>query len=89
MVEWGWTKKLLTMNPREIHITKMNTTSENMTYIFDNKKNLCQHKKLHPLTASRGKWISEKMYRDNEKSFSIVHRNTSIQRVETIYQVRN
>ena len=41
----------------------MNTTSANMTYLVDNKKYLCQHKKLHPLTARRGKLISEKMYR--------------------------
>ena len=73
----------------EKQIIKMNTTSENMTYIVDNKNNLCQHNKLNPLTASRGKWISEKMYRDIEKLFSIDHRNTSLQRVETIYQIRN
>ena len=27
---------------------------------------MCQHNKLHPLTARRGKWISEKMYRHIE-----------------------
>ena len=27
---------------------------------------MCQHKKLHPLTARRGKWISETLYRDIE-----------------------
>ena len=41
----------------------MTTTSENMTYFVDNKFFPCQHKKLHPLTAIRGKWISETMYR--------------------------
>ena len=24
---------------------------------------MCQHNKLHPLTARRGKWISDTMYR--------------------------
>ena len=42
----------------------MNKTSENMTYLIDNRKFLCQHKKLHPLTARRGKWISETLYRE-------------------------
>ena len=44
LIEWGWTKKLLTMNPMEKHIIKMNTTLENMTYLVDNEKNMCQHK---------------------------------------------
>ena len=30
-------KRLLTMNPTEKQITKMNRTSENMTYLVDNK----------------------------------------------------
>ena len=41
----------------------MNKTSDNMTYIIDNKTFLCQHKKLDPLTARRGKWIPETLYR--------------------------
>ena len=45
----------------------MNTTSENMTYLIDNKHFLCQHKNLHPLTDRRGKLISETMYRYIEK----------------------
>ena len=45
----------------------MNTISENMTYLVDNKAIMCQHNKLHPLTARRGKWIPETMYRDIEK----------------------
>ena len=35
-----------------------------MTYPIDNKTFLCQHNKLHPLTARRGKWISETLYRE-------------------------
>ena len=31
------------MNPMEKQITKMNTTSENMTYLADNKIKLFQH----------------------------------------------
>ena len=42
----------------------MSKTSENMTYLIDNKNFLCQHNKLHPLTARRGKWISETLYRE-------------------------
>ena len=45
----------------------MNTTSENMTYLIGNKIIIYQHNKLHLLTARRGKWISEKMYRDIEQ----------------------
>ena len=33
----GGLKKLLTMNPMEKQIKKMNTTSDNMTYLVDNK----------------------------------------------------
>ena len=35
-----------------------------MTYLIDNKKILCQHKKLHPLTDRRGKWTPETLYRE-------------------------
>ena len=44
---------------------------------------------MHPLTAIRGKLISETMYRDIEKSFNRIPKNTSLQRVETFYQIRN
>ena len=81
--------KLLTMNPMEKQITKMNTTSENTKYIFDNKTFMCQNKQFRPLKARRRKWISEPMYRYIEKSFSMIHRNTSLQGVETIYQIIN
>ena len=67
----------------------MNTTSENMTYLIDDKNNLCQHNKLHPLTDRKGKWISETTYRDIENLFRMIHRNTSLQRVETINLIRN
>ena len=77
------------MNPMKKQITKMNTTSDNMTYLVDKKTFMCQHKTLRPLTARRVKLISETMYVDIEKSFSMTHRNISPQRVETIYQIIN
>ena len=61
-------KLLLTMNPMEKHKKSMNKISENMTYLMDNKKFLCQHKKLDPLTARRGKWIPETLYRVIEET---------------------
>ena len=67
LVEWGWTKKWLTMNLKEKYIVKLNTTSENIIYLVDNKNFLCQHNKLHPLTARRGNQISETMYKDIEE----------------------
>ena len=54
----------------------MKTTSENMTYLVDNQKNMCEHNKLHPLPDRRGIWISETMYRYIKKysaSFREVH----------------
>ena len=42
----------------------MNKTSDNMTYLIDNKTFLCQHNKLDPLTARRVKWIPETLYRE-------------------------
>ena len=38
-----------------------------MTYLVDNKNNLCQYNKLHLLTDRKEKWISETMYRDIER----------------------
>ena len=35
-----------------------------MTYLINNKTFLCQYNRLHPLTARRQKWISEKLYRE-------------------------
>ena len=60
-----------------------------MTYLIDNKTNMCQHEKLHPLKDRTGKWVSETMYRVIEKSFIIIHKNTSLQRMEMINQIRN
>ena len=77
------------MNPMEKQITKMIITLENITYLVDSKKYLCQHNKMHPLTARKGKWTSETMYRDIEKSFSMIHINTSLQRFLTVYLIRN
>ena len=51
----------------EKQTTKSNTTSENITYLVDDKTFMCQNKKLHSLTARKGKWISEKKYRDIKK----------------------
>ena len=50
-------KQLLIINPMENHITKRNTTLENITDRVNNKMFLCQNEKLHPLTARRGKCI--------------------------------
>ena len=56
-------KLFLTMNPMEKLKNTMNKTSENMTYLIDNKKFPCQNNKLHLLTSRRVKWISETLYR--------------------------
>ena len=58
---------MLTMNPMEKQIVEKNTTSDNVSFFIDNKNCLCQHENLHPLTARKGKWVSEIMYRDIEK----------------------
>ena len=52
------------MNSMEKLKNTMNKSSDNMTYLIDNKKILCQHKKLEPLTDRRGKWIPETLYRE-------------------------
>ena len=41
-------KFLITINPMEKQITRMNTALENMTCFVDNQNNLCQHNELHP-----------------------------------------
>ena len=50
---------------------------------------MCQENNFHPLTARRRKWIPETIYRYIEKQFSMIHRDTSLQRVETVYQIIN
>ena len=67
LVEWGWTKTIAHYESYGKTDKKRNTTSENMTYLVDNNFFLCQHNKLQPLTARRGKLISETMYEDIEK----------------------
>ena len=60
-----------------------------MTFLVDNKNIMCQHNKLHPLPARRGKWISETMHEDIEKSLIRIHKNKYLQRAETIYKIIN
>ena len=43
-LNWDGLRKLFTMNPMEKQITKRNTTSENITYLVENKTNLYQNK---------------------------------------------
>ena len=74
MVEWGWTKTIAHYESFvKKKITKINTNLKNLTCVVDNKKNMCQHNKLHPLTAKKVKWISETMYKDIEK---IIHQDS-------------
>ena len=55
-------KTMLTMNPMEKNIMERNTTSDNVSFLIDNKNCLCQPEKMHPLTARNRGWISERMY---------------------------
>ena len=89
MVKWGWTKKLLTMNHMEKHITKRNTASENITYMVDKNCFLCHHDKLHPLQLKRGNGFQKQCIDILKNSFNKTHTNTSLQREETIYQLIN
>ena len=66
-----------------------NTTSYKVSFFVDNKNCLFQHKFLNPLTARKGKWISETMYRDLEKSLNNTHLDTSIQTKMKACQLRN
>ena len=66
LVAWWWTEEIAYYESYGKTLKTMNKTSENMTYLIDNKNFLCQHNKLHPLRARRGKWISEKLYREIE-----------------------
>ena len=82
-------KLLLTLNPMAKLKNKMNKTTENMTYLINNKKFLCQHNKLHPLTSIRRKWISETLYREIASIEKMIHRTVLLQRLEKIYYIRN
>ena len=85
----GGLKKLLTVNPMENHIIERNTTSNNIPYLVYNKKCLCQHEKLHPLTARKGKWISGKKYIDIEKFIQQDSHKFITSEGRDIYQLRN
>ena len=50
------------MNLMEKLIRERKTISDNISYLVDNKKCLCQNEKLHPLTNRTGKYISETTY---------------------------
>ena len=50
------------MNPLENLNRERNPISENISYLFE-KKCLCPHGKLHPLTARKGEYISATMHR--------------------------
>ena len=67
------------MNPMEKH-KKKNKTSENTTYLIDNKIFLCQHKHLHPLTSRRGNGYQNQCIEKLKESFSMIHRNVSLQK---------
>ena len=41
-------------------------TSDNVSFLIDNKSCLCRHETLHPLTARKEKWVSEILYKDIE-----------------------
>ena len=72
----------------EKHIIESNTTSDNLSSFIDNKNYLCQHKKLHPLTARKRKWISKIIYRDIENLFNSTYLDTSLQTKMNVYQLR-
>ena len=57
-------KKIVDYESYGKNITERNTTSDHFPYLVDNKKCLFQHEKLYLLTSRKGKWISEKIYRD-------------------------
>ena len=67
------------MNPTEEEIIEK-TASDNVSYLNDNKDYLFRHEKVHPLTARKGKWISERLYRYLEKKFNRTHLDTSLQK---------
>ena len=70
---------MLSMNPMVKQIIESNTTSDNVSFLNDNRICLCRHEKLHPLPARKGKWISEILYRDLKKSFNTTHLDKSLQ----------
>ena len=80
---------MLTMNPTGKQITEKKKTSDNISFLIDNKSCLCKHEKLHPLTARKGEWILERLYKDIEKSFNKTHLGTSIHTQMKVFQLRN
>ena len=76
------------MNPMK-NIAKRNTTWDNVSYLIDENKCLCQCKNVYPLTARKGKWVPETMHRNIEKNQPDPQKYTTPEREEKVNQLRN
>ena len=77
------------MNPMGKYIIERNRTPENVLYMVDNEKCLCQHGKFHPLTDIKGNIFQKKCIEILKKPPNKTHINTSLQREEKVYYLEN
>ena len=68
------------MNPMGKHIIERNTTSDNVSYLVDNEKCMCQYKKFTHEQLERGNIFQKKIIEILEASFNKTHIYASLHR---------
>ena len=60
---------IISMNPYKHLLSKELRIKKKSQYLIDNKRNLCEHGLLHPMTARKGKYIPHNVHTSMEDTF--------------------
>ena len=66
LVKLGWAQIHYLDEPIWTFTLKRVKNQEKSQYLIDNKRHLCEHGLLHPMTARKGKYISHNVYTSME-----------------------
>ena len=58
------------MNPYEHLLSEQLRTKKKSQFLIDNKRHLCEHGFLHPMTAQKGKYIPDNVYTSMKDIFN-------------------
>ena len=58
------------MNPYEHLLSEQLRTKKKSQFLINNKKHLCEHGFLHPMTAQKGKYIPDNVYTSMKDIFN-------------------
>ena len=62
-------KSIISMNSYEHFISEELRIKKKSQYLIDNRRHLCEHGFLHPMTARKGKYIPDNLYTSMEDIF--------------------